>query len=61
VHSWLGQGSRKRLHLGEFSGHFRPLGVEDKFKFLGDEMFEAAFGGLDDGAPLRSNYFKQIR
>ncbi len=40
---------------------FQPLGVEDKFKFLGDELFDAAFGGLKPGDPLRSAYFKQIR
>lgn len=39
---------------------FQPLGVEDRFKFLGDDLFEAAFGGLSAGDPLRSDYFKQI-
>lgn len=40
---------------------FQPLGVEDSFKFLGDDLFETAFGGLEPGDPLRSSYFKQIR
>ena len=54
--------TRRTLVLRFFGddGHYRPLGVEDKYKFLGDEMFEAAFGGLEPGAPLRSDYFKQI-
>lgn len=40
---------------------FQPLGVEDRYKFLGDELFEAAFGGLAPGDPLRSSLFMQIR
>jgi hypothetical protein len=40
---------------------YQPLGVEDTYKFLGTEIFEAAFGGLKPGDPLRSSIYKQIR
>jgi hypothetical protein len=55
--------TRRTLVLRFFGddGVFRPLGVEDRYKFLGDELFEAAFGGLAAGAHLRSPCFKQIR
>lgn len=55
--------TRRTLVLRFFGddGIFQPLGVEDKFKFLGDELFEVAFGGLKPGDPLRSSHFKQIR
>lgn len=58
-----GTPTRRTLVLRFFGddGTFRPLGVEDKFKFLGDDLFEAAFGGLKAGDPLRSDCFKQIR
>lgn len=55
--------TRRTLVLRFFGddGVFQPLGVEDKFKFLGEELFDAPFGGLAPGDPLRSPYFKQIR
>lgn len=54
---------RRTLVLRFFGddGCFQPLGVEDSFKFLGPELFAAAFPGLKPGAPLRSPLYKQIR
>lgn len=39
---------------------YQPLKVDSDYQFLGQEIYDLAFGGLEAGAPLRSPIFEQL-
>lgn len=41
--------------------HFQPLDIDSGYQFLGEEIYDLAFGDLQAGDPLRSPIFEQIR